>query len=69
MKLYEWIADSNLLLALIIGVIVLFLIVCCICFYCAFYPDGIPDHLTKEKPEPVEMAEEEQPMMMMEAAD
>ena len=41
-KLSEWISDGNVLLALIIGIIVVFLIVCVLCFYFAFFPDGIP---------------------------
>mgnify|MGYP000858669247 CR=1 FL=1 len=41
-RLAEWIEDSNVLLALIIGIIVVFLVVCILCFYFAFFPDGIP---------------------------
>ena len=44
-KTKEWIEDSDVLLAIIIGVIVIFLLICCLFAYNAFYPDGIPEHL------------------------
>ena len=44
-KTKEWIEESDVLLAIIIGVIVIFLLICCLFAYNAFYPDGIPGHL------------------------
>ena len=44
-KTKEWIEDSDVLLAIIIGVIVIFLLICCLFAYNAFYPDGIPEYL------------------------
>ena len=46
--MYEWISDSNVLLALIILIIVIFLVSCILCFYCAFFPDGIPEDLKND---------------------
>ena len=42
-KFWEWISDSNVLLALIICVIIVFLIICGIFMFKAFFPDGIPE--------------------------
>ena len=42
-KFGEWISDSNLLVAIIFLIIVGYLLVCILCFYFAFYPDGIPN--------------------------
>ena len=63
-KLAEWISDSNVLLAIVIGIIFVFLIVCVLVFYCAFFPDGIPEHLTRDAPESEEDKEEEAGMLM-----
>ena len=51
MRFGELIQNSNVLLAIIIGIIVLFLIICIIIFYNAFYPDGIPQHLKEDQPD------------------
>ena len=62
-KLNELIHDSNVLLAIVIGLITVFLIICLICFYNAFYEDGIPQHLKEDKMSEKEDEMEEEKLM------
>ena len=64
MKLHELIQNSNVLLAIVIGIITVFLIICLICFYNAFYEDGIPQHLKEDKKSESPEDEMEEEMLM-----
>ena len=51
------------MLAIICGVVLLFLIICGLFAYHAFYPEGIPDHLkgSQDEDKPLSENEEEKP--------